>query len=295
MRILMIAGVLILMLSTVLTGAAQDANEAVDADACVAAAVADWSLPQTLAEALDLQEALDELIAECGGEVVAVDETEGVADELSDADGDLPRTMYVSSRVPRINVRREPSTDSTIVSTLAFASSVEVSARVEGESYQDNVIWFRVQSGGADAYIHSLLLSETKPAPLPTPTPLPRAVPQQQQQQGQQQQQQQQQQQHGQQQQGQQQQPGQQQQQPGQQQQGQQQQQQDTVVYVPQQQEQQQQQQEQQPPVVQTPVSVTENPDGGETQHFEGGTTITFRPLTEEEWCELSPRPDCDE
>ena len=107
----MIAGVLVLMLSAVLTGAAQDSNEAVDADACVAAAVADWSLPQTLAEALDLQEALDELIAECGAEVVAVDETEGAGDEMSDADGDLPRTMYVSSRVPRINVRREPSTE----------------------------------------------------------------------------------------------------------------------------------------------------------------------------------------
>ena len=48
MHILMIAGVLVLMLSTVLTGAAQDSNEASDVDACVEAAVADWSLPQTL-------------------------------------------------------------------------------------------------------------------------------------------------------------------------------------------------------------------------------------------------------
>ena len=171
------------------------------------------------------------------------------ADEMSDADGDFPRTMYVSSRVPRINVRREPSTDSTIVSTLAFASSVEVSARVEGESYQDNVIWFRVQSGGADAYIHSLLLSETKPAPLLISTPIP-AGGQQQGQQEQQQQEQQEQQQQGQQE---------------QQQQGQQ-----------EQQQQQQEQQQEQPPVDPTPV-------------------ITFRPLTEEEWCELRPRPDCDE
>ena len=286
MRILMIGGVLILMLSTILTGAAQDANEAVDADACVVAAVADWSLPQTLAEALDLQEALDELIAECGAEVVAVDETEGVADEMSDADGDLPRTMYVSSRVSRINVRREPSTDSTIVSTLAFASSVEVSARVEGESYQDNVIWFRVQSGGADAYIHSLLLSETKPAPLPTPVPLPRAVPQQQQQQQQQQGQQQQKQQGQQSSQQQQQQQGQQQgqqqqQQQQQQEQQEQQQQQQGQQQQEQQQQQQQDQQEEQPPVVPTPED-------------NGGPTITFRPLTDEEWCEVSPRPDCE-
>ena len=126
MRILMIAGVLVLMLSTILTGAAQDANEAVEADACVAAAVADWSLPQTLAEALDLQEALDELIAACGAEILADEEEADAEDEMTDADCDFPRTMYVSSRVPRINVRREPSTDSTIVTTLAFASPVEV-------------------------------------------------------------------------------------------------------------------------------------------------------------------------
>ena len=93
--------VLSALLASSLSGLAQDAetDATVDADACVAAAVADWSLPQTLAEALDLQEALDELIAECGAGAVADDETEGAADEMTDADGDLPRTMYVSSRV----------------------------------------------------------------------------------------------------------------------------------------------------------------------------------------------------
>lgn len=166
----------VLALGGALTGAAQESSDALDADACVAAATADWSLPQTLEEVIALQEALAELVADCEAEAGA--ETEGADDETSDAEGDFPRRMYVTSRVPRINVRREPSTSSEVVATLAFAAPVEVLERVEGDSYRENVWWYRTEAG----YIHSLLLGETKPAPLPTPipTPLPVTAPQQQ-------------------------------------------------------------------------------------------------------------------
>lgn len=162
----------VLALGGALTGAAQESSEALDADACVAAATADWSLPQTLEEVTALQEALAELVADCEAEAGA--ETEGAEDETSDAEGDFPRTLYVTSRVPRINLRREPSTSAEVVATLAFAAPVEALERVEGDSYRENVWWYRTEAG----YIHSLLLGETKPAPLPTPTPLPVTAPQ---------------------------------------------------------------------------------------------------------------------
>ena len=137
---------------------------------------ADWSPPQTVEEAITLQEALAELVAGCGTEAEA--ETEGAEEGLSDADHEFPRTMYVTSRVPRINVRRYASTSSAIVGTLAFAAPVEVLARARGASYRGNAVWWRVGEG----YVHSLLLGEAQPAPLsiPTPTPLPITAPQQQ-------------------------------------------------------------------------------------------------------------------
>ena len=216
-------GVLVLTLCIALTGAAHETTEAVDSDVCVKNAVQDWSLPQTIEEALSLRDALDELIARCGGEAALADDTVALEDELLDADCDFPRTMYVSSRVPRINVRHEPSTDSRIVGTLAHGAAVEVLGRVEGESFMESVLWYRTQSGENDAYIHSMLLGKSKPAPLPTPMPLQSGEPQ-------------------------------------------------------------QQQQQQQPPEAARPVDRIENDDGGVTDVFEDGSTITFRPLTNEEW-----------
>ena len=163
-------GVLALTLSIALTVAAQDSNETVAADACVAATLEDWSPPQTLEEALNLRAALEDLIAECGAEAVVVDDTAGSEDALPDAQGDFPQTMYVSARARWINVRGEPATTSTIVATMVYGDAVNVLARVAGESYRGNVFWFRARVDEADAYIHSTLLSETKPAPTPFPT-----------------------------------------------------------------------------------------------------------------------------
>ncbi len=246
----------VLMLGAVLTGAAQDANEAFDADACVAAAVADWSPPQTLEEATSLQEALAELVAGCGTEAEA--ETEGAEEGLSDADNEFPRTMYVTSRVPRINVRRYASTSSAIVGTLAYAAPVEVLARARGASYRGNAVWWRVGEG----YVHSLLLGEAQPAPLsiPTPTPLPVTAPQQQETQDNQ--------------------PSQQQQQP-QQQGGRQQQEQQSR-------QQREQEREQRPPPEDQPPPDEETKPPDTVQPPEGD--LIFVPLTEEEWEEARRR-----
>lgn len=179
MRRLMRSGALVcLTLGAVLSGAAQDAGEADEVDACVAAVTADWSLPQTVEEAKARQEALAELVAGCSAGTAAGAESGSVGDAeegLSEADSGFPRTMYVTSRVPRINVRRYASTSSAVVATLAHAAPVEVLGRAQGASYRGNAVWFRIGAG----YVHSLLLGETKPAPLlPTPTPVPVTEPQ---------------------------------------------------------------------------------------------------------------------
>ena len=155
-------GLLVLIFCIVLTIAAQETTEAVDPDTCVEITAQEWSLPQTLEEALSLREALDELIARCGGEAVLANDTVASEDELFAADCDIPRTMYVISRVPRINVRSEPSTRSRIVGTMARGAAVDVFALVEGERFMDSVFWYRTQIDGNDVYIHSKLLGKTK-------------------------------------------------------------------------------------------------------------------------------------
>ncbi|MCY4526768.1 MAG: SH3 domain-containing protein, partial [Anaerolineaceae bacterium] len=166
MRRLMKAGALLcLLLVSILSGAAQDAEGALDADRCVAAAVADWSPPQTLEEASVLQEALAQLIAGCRAEAEA--ESGDAEEGLTDADADFPRTMYVTSRAPRINVRRYASTSSAIVATLAHAAPVEVLGRARGASYRGNAVWYRIDAG----YVHRLLLGGTETATAATPPP----------------------------------------------------------------------------------------------------------------------------
>ena len=83
--------------------------------------------------------------------------------------------MYVSPRFQRF-VRRDPDKLNHRYQPFNGPSRY---CQGEGESYL--TFWFHVQIGGVDAYIHSLLLSETDPAPVP------KAEPQQQQQQQQQQ------------------------------------------------------------------------------------------------------------
>ena len=157
---------LALTLATALPGFAQD--EA-DVDACVrdAAENAGWVLPWTLAEALELRTELDEIIQRCSdAETGEADEGgEEAAPAPSAAEDGIPRTMYVRTSARRVNLRSSPTTTAPVVATLAHGAPVEVLTSVRGGEFAGSKRWFLTHIDNNPAWIHSALLSETRPAP----------------------------------------------------------------------------------------------------------------------------------
>ena len=155
---------LTLALTIALPGAAQE-----DADACVKAAseAAGWVLPWTLAEAIELRTELDEIIQRCSdAETGEADEGgEEAAPAPSAAEDDIPRTMYVRTSARRVNLRSSPTTAAPVVATLAHGAPVEVLTSVRGEEFAGSKRWFLTRIDNNPAWIHSALLSETRPAP----------------------------------------------------------------------------------------------------------------------------------
>ena len=150
-RILMQKALILIVLATLLasslSGLAQDAetDATEDADACVAAAVEDLVLPQTLDELLTLRDALDEVIAQCSPS----------------------QTMYINSPgAGRANVRSAPELSAEIVAKLIHGESVEVHGEVEGDEFGGSASWFELRVDDEEAYVHSQLLSETEPVPV---------------------------------------------------------------------------------------------------------------------------------
>src|SRR5690606_20495486 len=72
----------------------------------------------------------------------------------------------------RINVRAEASTTSKVVATLAPGAEVNVLREVRGTTVSGSRIWYEVVlDDGEVAYIHSSLLSRTRPVVRPTSIP----------------------------------------------------------------------------------------------------------------------------
>lgn len=149
---LMIWAVLPLMFCAVLPAVAQKAAAVDDADTCVADAVTDWSLPQTLAEALALREALDEVIEQCTP--VPIPTTPA---------SESTTTMYVNSGAGQVNMRRAPRLRADVVAKVAHGESVASLDEVEGDDFRGSTRWHLVSVDDHEGYIHSLLLSETRP------------------------------------------------------------------------------------------------------------------------------------
>jgi hypothetical protein len=78
------------------------------------------------------------------------------------ATAESAKIMYVTASA--VNVRENPSTNSTVLQTLTQGGAVTV--------LQENVFdgWHKISLGGQTAYCASQYLSETKPAPIAKPT-----------------------------------------------------------------------------------------------------------------------------
>ncbi len=75
-----------------------------------------------------------------------------------------PVTYYVTGG-QAINVRAEPSTTASVVTRLAPGSEARVVGQVRGDAVGGSDQWYEVETGSGWAYIHSSLLSRTRPVP----------------------------------------------------------------------------------------------------------------------------------
>ncbi|MCE2488907.1 MAG: SH3 domain-containing protein [Anaerolineae bacterium] len=158
MRKLMMLAVLVLLVTSALVGVAQDGEEA--GDVCVADAAEGWTLPQTLTEALALRAALAEVIEQCTPVPTPMPPvTESTV------------TMYVNSGAGQVNMRRAPRLNADLVAKVAHGEAVESLDEVEGDDFRGSTRWHLVSVEGDEGYIHSLLLSETRPVAVSSTSP----------------------------------------------------------------------------------------------------------------------------
>lgn len=81
------------------------------------------------------------------------------------------RNMYVVG-TSGINVRAEPSTSAAVVGAARGGNVIETTGTVTGQSVSGSTSWYRVNFGSETGYIHSSLLTTTRPqAPAPQQPP----------------------------------------------------------------------------------------------------------------------------
>ncbi len=145
--------VLSTLLASSLSGLAQDENaDTAGVDHCVATAVEDWSLPQTLDELIALRDAVEDLIAQC---------KEAGTEEHSNADSS--QTLYVNTSAGQVNMRSAPQLSASVVARIAHGDPVESLGEANGDEFGDSTTWYHVRVEDGEGYIHSLLLSATRP------------------------------------------------------------------------------------------------------------------------------------
>lgn len=77
-----------------------------------------------------------------------------------------PSIWYVAS-AQRINVRAGASTDAEVIGQLNPGDQVPVYGQVTGGSVNGNTTWYEIEVQGRRAFVHSSLLSRTRPAAQP--------------------------------------------------------------------------------------------------------------------------------
>ena len=122
------------------------------------AAVEDWSLPQTLDELIALRDAAEDLIAQCKKAG-----TEEQTNEVSDSNADSSQTLYVNTSAGQVNMRSAPQLSASVVARIAHGDPVESLGEANGDEFGDSTTWYHVRVEDGEGYIHSLLLSATRP------------------------------------------------------------------------------------------------------------------------------------
>jgi|GEM_PF-6096339 hypothetical protein len=94
--------------------------------------------------------------------------------------GTSTEQFYTVVASQAVNVRSEPSTSASVVTSLRPDTIVDVVDEVEGSAVSGNTIWYEIELDGDIAYIHSSLvqLRTARPTATPTPTRTPTPRPQ---------------------------------------------------------------------------------------------------------------------
>ncbi len=93
-------------------------------------------------------------------------------------------TIYYAAGTGNINARATASTSAAVITTFARGDEVQVIDQVQGDAVNGNRTWFRIDADGQIAYVHSSLLSQTRPSAQAQPVqqqaaPVATGVPQQ--------------------------------------------------------------------------------------------------------------------
>lgn len=68
------------------------------------------------------------------------------------------------------NIRAEPSTTARIIGTAAGGSTVQTFGTVTGQSVSGSALWYEINHDGETGYIHSSLITTTRPVSRPSTT-----------------------------------------------------------------------------------------------------------------------------
>ena len=82
--------------------------------------------------------------------------------------------FYVISS-QRANARQEPVTTAEIVGVFDYGAALDVFARIEGDTVSGSNYWYEIQVNGSPAYIHTSLLSPSRPQQIQVTQPPPQA------------------------------------------------------------------------------------------------------------------------
>lgn len=81
-------------------------------------------------------------------------------------------TYYINSNGDSVNGRSCSSIDCSVVTSFVVGSQVDVVGSEQGQSVSGSTLWRLVSYNGQSVYVHSGLLSTSRPAPVQTAQPL---------------------------------------------------------------------------------------------------------------------------
>ena len=127
------------------------------------------SLTEETTESVDIEDSSIEETTEIEGSTVEESSIEETTEESTYTISELSQTMYATTNC---RVRKGPSTDDEVVSTLAKGEAVQVTGKV------NEVNWYEIVIDGEKGYVSGSLLSDTKPVEQSTQATQPSTPPQ---------------------------------------------------------------------------------------------------------------------